>query len=558
MTSHLRKTYGKDRYTSGRTAFSALLRSDVLPLLEEGLQYLMRTYHFDAGSVYLPSMQDAKAFEIVNSAGFSREYLIDTHYIRPGRGFCGTALGLDEIRLTEDVGLDPRYTRDQIKIDGFKSFVALPIDPQIGLINLASKEGMSFASEDIEAFTFIKTCLARASWREVELSRTVEHLHFSERLSSLRHELMEARDIGQLTHIVAEESRLLLDASTVLLYLSDSSQKLVTMRGFKERSAPHSLYEYLESLHDQQELFTVACDETNEQNEEVSQLLKNNDLDQLFCFNIFGHAGYRGCLCVGQTSVSLSPHDGEPYIHVFPTDNQLYALEQICIQTGASLNRIDHQRQQVFLAALEEHARISRETHDFMAQEIVSIQRMIEALVLRLSPEEKKAYGDEYDELLDMVHVLYSDTRDLIAGLRVCEKMSAAEGSIERYLDYFSRHSKVDIECHIDPNLELSDYARMQLFRIVQEALTNVRKHSMAQNAVIRIVPDTSGVHLSIVDDGIGFEVNELSEPDSEYGITIMKERATSVGGQFVIESKKGDGTSIEVFIPKNTLGSKT
>jgi signal transduction histidine kinase len=91
------------------------------------------------------------------------------------------------------------------------------------------------------------------------------------------------------------------------------------------------------------------------------------------------------------------------------------------------------------------------------------------------------------------------------------------------------------------------------LFRISQEALTNVIKHSAANNVKVNLVYPAEGVHLEIIDDGAGFNpdsMGSLSRPS--WGLIGMRERANLLGGSCEITSVPGSGTRVEVFIPYN------
>ena len=87
------------------------------------------------------------------------------------------------------------------------------------------------------------------------------------------------------------------------------------------------------------------------------------------------------------------------------------------------------------------------------------------------------------------------------------------------------------------------------LFRIVQEALRNVRKHSGAAHAQVRIEKVDDTLHLSISDDGVGFDVEDGSRPQG-LGLWSMRKRVRLVGGRYEFRSKKQKGTTIEVWTP--------
>ena len=97
------------------------------------------------------------------------------------------------------------------------------------------------------------------------------------------------------------------------------------------------------------------------------------------------------------------------------------------------------------------------------------------------------------------------------------------------------------------PNL--TQEVRLSLFRIVQEALQNIQKHSHADSAEVRVERQEQKVHLSISDHGIGFDSGNVSKQNG-IGIRSMEERVRLVGGQITLHSKPMEGTKIEVSVP--------
>jgi two-component system sensor histidine kinase UhpB len=89
----------------------------------------------------------------------------------------------------------------------------------------------------------------------------------------------------------------------------------------------------------------------------------------------------------------------------------------------------------------------------------------------------------------------------------------------------------------------------MTLFRVTQEALTNVARHARAGQVTVTLEGDAQGVHLTVADDGTGFDFSEKSERQSAWGLISMRERAEAVGGHFQVKSAPGEGTRIMVTV---------
>jgi signal transduction histidine kinase len=98
------------------------------------------------------------------------------------------------------------------------------------------------------------------------------------------------------------------------------------------------------------------------------------------------------------------------------------------------------------------------------------------------------------------------------------------------------------------PWLALSPLAETQLVRIVQEALTNVRKHAQARQVEVRLIVPNGVLHVIVTDDGIGIQDHAVER--SHFGLQTMRERAESIGGSLLVNSIVGEGTQVEFRLP--------
>jgi signal transduction histidine kinase len=143
-------------------------------------------------------------------------------------------------------------------------------------------------------------------------------------------------------------------------------------------------------------------------------------------------------------------------------------------------------------------------------------------------------------DLHSLSHRLHSSTLErlgLIAGVRAFCQEFADQQSMQ--VDF--KHENIPSDIPEDVTL--------CLFRIVQEALRNVKRHSGADRAEVRLAGWGAKLHLSVSDRGVGFDTNELSKLDG-IGIRSMEERLRLLGGQLDIHSRPKEGTRIEVWLP--------
>jgi signal transduction histidine kinase len=210
------------------------------------------------------------------------------------------------------------------------------------------------------------------------------------------------------------------------------------------------------------------------------------------------------------------------------------------------------------LAVLEERDRLAREIHDSVAQGLAS-------LLVRLDTVESLAERGRTDELAVEVRALrsagaeiYSDVREAIAELRTRPEPGplGLRRALAEYVTQFGDRTGIATTFETgevdEMDQQLAPAAEVQLLRIAQEALTNVRKHAGARQARVRFWRESDGWHISVHDDGEGFDPRAvIAEAGGRHvGLTIMRERAESVGGRVHVVSQHGAGTTIEAWVP--------
>jgi two-component system sensor histidine kinase DegS len=199
-----------------------------------------------------------------------------------------------------------------------------------------------------------------------------------------------------------------------------------------------------------------------------------------------------------------------------------------------------------------ERRKIARELHDGPAQALASALIRLE-LVDRLDPEDQERVKNETKSIKDMCRESLGDIRRIMFDLRpsLVHEKGLAHTLTAFFNDYEAKYNfNIDFivfgkEKKYDISLEFA------LFRLVQEAVTNVRKHAGINKALVKL-EDTAGVlTLVIKDEGIGFNAEAVSRASKEsYGILGMKERVQLLGGEIEIFSSNGVGTQVIIKVP--------
>lgn len=235
--------------------------------------------------------------------------------------------------------------------------------------------------------------------------------------------------------------------------------------------------------------------------------------------------------------------------------DDLYLLVNIGNQIAVAIENAQLHRRVRSIAVLEERERIAREMHDGLVQVLSYIDLKAQAVRTFLETNETAKARAHLQELEQSAQEVYADAREAIFGLRInTHSPNGLVESIKEYVVRFNRLGVFEVTMEVNGrrDLSLSSAAQLQIIRIVQEALTNVRKHSRAANAWIRISGQSELVTIEIEDDGRGFDPSEIAQSNMpHFGLQTMKERAESVGGSLEIRTEVGHGCKIVVRVPQ-------
>jgi two-component system nitrate/nitrite sensor histidine kinase NarX len=204
-------------------------------------------------------------------------------------------------------------------------------------------------------------------------------------------------------------------------------------------------------------------------------------------------------------------------------------------------------------AIVAERERIAREMHDSLAQVLGVTHLRLRRLAGRSEVANLEPAATEVADLADLVEEAYRDVREAILGLREASQVGRTlADSIAAYLARYGKQAGLDarLENDLGDELALPPRVEVQLIRVIQEALTNVRKHGGATHVVVRIAGHDDGVRIAVQDDGRGFDVGGTLLGRDGFGLYTMRERMTLIGGTLSIESAPGRGTTIVADVP--------
>ena len=231
----------------------------------------------------------------------------------------------------------------------------------------------------------------------------------------------------------------------------------------------------------------------------------------------------------------------------------LVALSGLAAIAIASVRMRESGRQRAVLA---ERERIAREMHDSLAQVLGVTHLRLRALDSREEVSENPAIAGELADLADICEEAYRDVRESILGLSASS--TTARGLLDilnTYLTKYTRQCGIEtsLESDLEQELALSPRCEVQVIRVIQEALTNVRKHSGATSAIVRITESASTTTFVVEDNGDGFDPGASLTDRDGFGLFTMRERMVLLNGSLTIDSAPGRGTRVIAGVPERS-----
>jgi len=202
------------------------------------------------------------------------------------------------------------------------------------------------------------------------------------------------------------------------------------------------------------------------------------------------------------------------------------------------------------LAVMEEREILRTELHDSLAQSLVSMRLQVKMLGETLHRKDFRAAQNEVRRLHMALEEAHDSLRELLASFRVKMDERGLLPAIEDTVGRFQQDTGITTFFQTTcAHVNLSPAQEVELYRIVQEALANIRRHSQAHVARIFLTEEEPGEYrLLVEDDGVGIqEAAGQSSRGEHLGMSIMHERSRRLGGQLLIDSEPGEGTRVQL-----------
>jgi signal transduction histidine kinase len=243
--------------------------------------------------------------------------------------------------------------------------------------------------------------------------------------------------------------------------------------------------------------------------------------------------------------------------------NQFLHVSAIALENAFMIEEIEQNRQEMRLLTgklitiqEEERRRLASDIHDTIAQTLTGVSYKIQ-FCKELARKKSSSLMDQLDVTINMIHQSIDQSRELISSLRpdLLDTIGLSP-ALKRFLDSYTKETGIVVSAQLPKEVQVPPDIRICLFRVAQEALTNVYKHADTKTAKIVLEEENGNVILVVDDDGEGFDMSQGTpwmKHQNKLGLLSMKERVEATGGSLLIDSKIHGGCRIEAKIPLKT-----
>jgi signal transduction histidine kinase len=444
---------------------------------------------------------------------------------------------------SEDTEHDTRVNHELMVALGIKSVLVVPLEVQERILAMAviytTERARPFTEEQIEfAWTTASSGAMEIDNARLftENSRRLEENQGIQRVITA---LMREQEIEKILKIVCSEAQILTGAhgSAVFFIQNDDQLKLAFSTG------DHPLTDHLP--------YRGSISEKALQDHKPIIINRPTSLGGIFQPDISPDN-----LLIAPLSVN-ERYLGAHYLVNKPggfTPDDTHLVSIYTDQSAVAIENARLRQKVQYMAVLEERERVAREIHDNLAQALSTIKLQASYIGDLLTRGDTQQARESITELVRITGETNAEARDAIYTLR--NNVVSDADFLPRLQSYLAKYQKsyaIDVQLDIQEgtSITLPPQSLLQVMRIIQEALTNVRKHTRADKAYVSLAENEGEFILTVEDNGQGFKLEKSQENESGHvGMQIMRERAESLGGSMEVSTQPGRGTKITVRAP--------
>jgi signal transduction histidine kinase len=525
---------------------------DVEKILNLAVETLVGNFNMAVVMVYLWDPQSER-YTLQTWHGVSQEQIDEIEHRRmAGDDITQQVVDTGETVFIQDMSTDRRF--DGVWENNVpRSYIKLAMVSRgtvVGVLGLITQRNHLLSNYSVEFLKAIGREIGIAIDNATLLSDTQRREQQALTLYNLGMKISASLSLGSVLESVAEASQELMQADLGLVGLVHSDSQGVVLEAISGRRT-NRVPDYSSSSIDPDAWSRLSSGQPV-----LSSKNNTQPMIRLHDEQFIQEEGVQSFLAVplmrGDTFLGLiEVMQRKPY-RFLPSDITL--VQRLAYQVVLSIENAQLYRRLHHMAALEERDRLARALHDDLSQGLgyLKIKTTITDELLTDGKIEKAQ--ESLLELKKVCQMLYTDVREEIFNLRtVVQERFGFFSTLQDYLADYRTHYGLHVDLVIENEClpEFPPQVSGQLLRIIQEALTNVRKHSAAAKVWLRCSQQGEMMCVHIEDDGKGFHLsNGFEENGQHFGLQIMKERAESVGGNLTLESSPGAGTRVIVCVP--------
>ena len=471
--------------------------------------------HIDAVLVFFLNEETGR-LELKAHTGISEEFASGVAELKIGEGFNGWVAQTGEPCWIEDSTLDPRLSLEVVKQEGIKSQFIVPLksrDEVIGTLCAAMHTVKQFTSEERELLALIG----------IELGVAAQKAHFFE----------ESQRFGRRFQEIFEKAH---DA----IWIQELQGKIIAANEASSRLTGYELEELIGK--DVSQFLTPQGLELAGEVQRI--LLSGDEMKQPYEQRIIRRDGKEAIL---RLTSSLLGDEGMPlaFQHIARDITEEKRLQE----------NLRLYANQISKAHEEERKRIARELHDDTIQAMVAISRHLDSLTSK--------EGTPKDLLKPLIELQRNVDESLMRTRRLTQDLRPPTleylgllPALRELVTQLQEQSSIKINLRTKGDRHFTPENELLIYRIVQEALRNISKHSEATKAEVVIELGEEGTTITISDNGKGFNADESLGflKTGKLGLAGMKERAYLLGGTLSIHSQPNSGTKVILDIPSKNL----
>jgi ligand-binding sensor domain-containing protein/signal transduction histidine kinase len=538
----------RTRELAALNAIAAVVSRSLDPqqILTGALDKTLEVTGLEAGGIYL--LREEGILRIVAHKGLTTELVKEIDNLVVGEGFSGQVVQTGSPLVVDDLSTDPRLTRSALKADGFHFLVIVPVVSRaaaLGTLFVMSRGPFEFTQQDIDLLSSIGVQIGVA----IENARLfAAEQRRAEQFRLINQAGRELTLILDVTEVLNQVTRMIQEAFGyyhVGIGLIEGDEVVYRVGAGVLWDDPEFKYKPAHLKVGQEGLSGwVAAS-----GEPLVVPDVNNDPRYVWLARSQTRSELVAPIMVKGEVIGVLDAQSDR-LNAFD-DTDLAVLQSLAHQVGAAIENARLYEQAQEAAVIAERSRIARDLHDAVTQTLFSASLIAEAVPAAWALDQKE--GEQLlSELKALTRGALAEMRTLLLEMRPAGLVETSLGELVHQLtEAVTGRLGVPVSVRVDNDQPLPPDVHVALYRIAQEALNNMVKHSRASQAEVSLRTTTGPldservVELQVRDDGRGFDPENVAA--DHLGLGIMRERAEAIGAQLQIESAIGQGTQISV-----------